>query len=228
MGVQPDAPNIPDQVQFGTWGWTLEQAQGSTANWDGEVIDFLTATADGDTAGTAGRVGGVLDLLDSSSNPSVIAIPETVVLEVSSATAMTSDHLADIANKAVIEWKVPGRQSRYYPLLSAVQTNYAQAMQFDHDGDHTQIVSRAAIPALLPGLICDMENDSTFGLRFVDACALIASATERLTVRFYGALVAKDGDIKRDVTKQCDSPATALKQAHMLHNVASLPKALQG
>lgn len=229
-GYQPDEPAIPDAVQLGHYGWTYEQSQAATASLAaGKMIDFTSAIGDGDTPGTPGRVGAILDLLSPNQDPKVMALARHAWVDVSADVALTSSFLADLANKLYIAWKPSGVQERRYAIGPAIQTNFSSKVQFDHDGDATQVVSRAAVPVPLPGLIADLEHDA-FVLGLTSAVALPTSAIVRLTVWFDGALIAKDGDVARLVTKGCAAGGQmpALRRAAALARIPRFAPMIQG
>ena len=120
-GVEPFQPAIPDELVFGRFGWSLEQAQGTTATLAaGQIIDF---TADSGPAGTVARIGHLLNSQSTASNPKVVAFPEHVSISVSaSAGALTEDFMNDLQNSLYIGWAATGAKLRPYSAVDAVST----------------------------------------------------------------------------------------------------------
>jgi len=106
-GVEPFQPAYPDELVFGRYGWSLEQAQGTTATFAaGQIIDF---TADSGPAGTVSRIGHLLNSLSTATNPKVAAFPESFCISVSaSAGTITEDFINDLQNNLYIGWAATG------------------------------------------------------------------------------------------------------------------------
>lgn len=199
-GVEPFQPAIPDELVFGRFGWSLEQAQGTTATLAaGQIIDF---TADTGPAGTVARIGHLLNSQSTASNPKVVAFPEHVSISVSaSAGALTEDFINDLQNSLYIGWAATGAKLRPYSLVDGVST-FSFFQTSDGASQATITSTVKAYPVEMPGCVADLEYD-TWGLYAENAIALPTGATVKLNVKFDGALYGKaNGDIPRNVGAQ--------------------------
>jgi hypothetical protein len=107
----PATPLPPAGVAIGRFGWTLEQAQGTTANLAaGTLINCATAVGDGDTAGTPGRLSSLLDGFSTGANPKVVCRVSRIKLVVSSVFAqgqpaqVSEDFLADLCKNVEVHY----------------------------------------------------------------------------------------------------------------------------
>lgn len=189
----PDLADLPDGFATGPFGWTLEQAQGTTATYAaGTIIDFAGATGTGQTAGTAGRIGGVLNNMSAAANPNIVLRTRRVKVQVSGTVGLvTSTFLADLMGSLVIKHQPGQAGARYYPLVDAIGQIDRQISTTA--STVTYITGPAPSWSLISGTDLEVDlSEDTFELNAQYAVALPASSTIRLDVWFDGVAIIRN------------------------------------
>ena len=232
----PDPVALPQDMGQGPIGWSYEQAQGTTANLSGILINIPNVqTGDyGDTPEVPGRIGGVLDNLSQADTPQVTLRAKRVMVELSATSdsdVFSGDFLSELKRKLILRWK-PSNAEYVFPLCLAIRTSPTRVMRYDvgTDEDHTSTAEDGVWQSLGVGGIDVNLNTDSFDMRVLDDVALPTSATVRFDLWFDG-IVIKNSNIDTDQkTVGCGTGSVAVRQAERvgaeLARVRSLPTAL--
>jgi len=222
----PSPGSLPEGGIFGPFGWTLEQAQATTANWGPTIMNLAALqSGDGNTAGTAVRtpVGGPLDQLSEAANPEVLMrirgarVVLTSILDFTAdGAAVTApipvDYFEQLARNLMLLHK-RGNTTYRYPLVDALSTLPDWAALASNDtaqgASGYRARDRYARVGMESGIEVDLSSD-TLQLVVGTAVPLPASTTHRLTLWLDGAAWLG----KRENRSGCGKiPASAVLQA---------------
>jgi hypothetical protein len=231
----PNTPLPPDGVAVGPFGWTLEQAQGTTATFaTGTIINFPVVTGAGGTAGTPGRLGPVLDGFSSAAAPDVVARISRMKLIVSAlfaqtnAAQLTEEFLADLTNNLFVRWSPSNGRPIDIPFgpdgigTIAADSGATDTTTAGASGYRRSPSSHSAVwVPVTGGIEVDLSQDN-FSLEARAAIALPQGATVRLDTWFDGVLARKAGWSDQRSTCDANNAQAVANLAQQTRSIAFL------
>lgn len=213
----PAMPELPQGFAAGPVGWSLEQAQATTGTFDGQVINFISAVGAGDTAGTPGRAGGVLDRFGTGQNPEAILRSRRCRIYVNASggdDVLTGDFLSEIQRHLSVRHTPAQGQTRVYPVglsLGTIFDNVAYSGATAGSPAEALAVEGRWVD-LGGGLDVDLSGVDTFELYAENPITLPSGSTIRLTAWFDG-VVAVRGQGNTVNRPGCGSKSVASQKA---------------